>query len=79
MPEHVYIEDEDMQANEILMQPENNLKDNERSLILHALKEGKGSRKHAAEQLGISPRTLRYKLARLKDEGIDVPSAFGIA
>jgi two-component system response regulator FlrC len=78
LPEHVYIDD-DVQDSEIVMQPENNLKDNERSLILHALKEGKGSRKHAAEQLGISPRTLRYKLARLKDEGIDVPSAFGMA
>ncbi|MFK7795425.1 MAG: sigma-54-dependent transcriptional regulator [Gammaproteobacteria bacterium] len=78
LPEHVYIDD-DSQDSETVMQPENNLKDNERSLILHALKEGKGSRKQAAEQLGISPRTLRYKLARLKDEGIEVPSAFGMA
>lgn len=77
LPEHVYIDDSD--ENENIIVPENNLKDNERSLILHALKEGKGSRKQAAERLGISPRTLRYKLARLKDEGVDVPSAFGIA
>ena len=78
LPEHVYLDD-DTQDDGIVIQPENNLKENERSLILHALKEGKGSRKHAAEQLGISPRTLRYKLARLKDEGVDVPSAFGMA
>tara|TARA_R110002096_G_scaffold189429_1_gene370043 strand:- start:3563 stop:4927 length:1365 start_codon:yes stop_codon:yes gene_type:complete len=77
LPEHVYIDES--QEDEMIVQPENNLKENERSLILHALKEGKGSRKHAAEQLGISPRTLRYKLARLKDEGVDVPSAYGMA
>jgi len=31
----------------------------------------KGSRKQAAEQLGMSERTLRYKLQRLREEGID--------
>ncbi|MFK8027944.1 MAG: sigma-54-dependent transcriptional regulator [Gammaproteobacteria bacterium] len=77
LPEHVYIDDS--HDSDDINIPENNLKDNERSLILHALKEGKGSRKQAAEKLGISPRTLRYKLARLKDEGVDVPSAFGMA
>lgn len=43
-------------------------------LILAALKEGEGSRKHAAEKLGISPRTLRYKLAQMRDAGIQVPN-----
>jgi len=28
-----------------------------------------------AEKLGISPRTLRYKLAQLRSAGIDVPAA----
>lgn len=78
LPEHVYIDDYTNES-DLVIQPENNLKDNEKSLILHALKEGRGSRKHAAEKLGISPRTLRYKLARLKDEGVEVPSAFGMA
>ena len=50
------------------------LKDHERRLILTALEEGHGSRKFAAEKLGISPRTLRYKLARLRDAGVAVPS-----
>ena len=27
-----------------------------------------------AEKLGISPRTLRYKLAKMRDAGIDIPS-----
>ena len=47
--------------------------DHERRLILEALEEGRGSRKYAAEKLGISPRTLRYKLAKLREMGIDVP------
>ena len=47
----------------------------ERDLILDALRHQQGSRREAAEHLGISPRTLRYKLARLRDAGIDVPAA----
>ncbi len=54
-----------------------NLKDNETNMILQALELGKGSRKYAAQKLGISPRTLRYKLAKLKEKGVDVPPAFG--
>lgn len=50
------------------------LKDHERRLILGALREGHGSRKFAADKLGISPRTLRYKIARMRDAGIAVPS-----
>ena len=46
----------------------------EQRLIIDALKSGNGSRKAAAEKLGISPRTLRYKLARLRDEGVLLPS-----
>ena len=47
----------------------------ERDLILDALRTGGGNRREAAERLGISPRTLRYKLARLREAGIDVPAA----
>jgi two-component system response regulator FlrC len=53
------------------------LRSRERRLILEALRAGHGSRKFAAERLGISPRTLRYKLARMRDAGIDVPVANG--
>ncbi len=52
---------------------ETDLKSREQTLILEALSAGKGSRKAAAERLGISPRTLRYKLARMREEGITVP------
>jgi len=49
------------------------LKGNEQSLILEVLREEKGSRKDTAERLGISPRTLRYKLAKFKELGVEVP------
>ena len=49
------------------------LKDHERRLILDALIEGRGSRKYASDKLGISPRTLRYKISRMRDDGIVVP------
>ncbi|MDX9767690.1 MAG: sigma-54 dependent transcriptional regulator [Ectothiorhodospiraceae bacterium] len=49
------------------------LRSREETLIIEALKAGNGSRKHAAERLGISPRTLRYKLARLRESGVAIP------
>jgi two-component system response regulator FlrC len=45
----------------------------EEEMILQALREGNGSRKNAAERLGISQRTLRYKIARLRDAGVAIP------
>lgn len=48
------------------------LKLRERDLIVEAIRAA-GSRKAAAERLGISPRTLRYKIARLRELGIEVP------
>jgi two-component system response regulator FlrC len=47
----------------------------ERDVILEALRVANGSRREVAEKLGISPRTLRYKLARIRNAGIDVPAA----
>jgi two-component system response regulator FlrC len=52
---------------------EDGLKDRERDLILAALGATDGSRKLAAERLGISARTLRYKLAQLRAAGVAVP------
>ncbi len=50
------------------------LKDHERDLILATLRVTAGSRKLAAERLGISPRTLRHKLQQLKAAGVTVPA-----
>ena len=46
-----------------------NVKDMEREHILKTLAEVGGSRKAAIERLGISERTLRYKLQQYRDEG----------
>jgi two-component system response regulator FlrC len=45
------------------------MKDLERQHILDTLASVGGSRKKAVSILGISERTLRYKLAQYRDEG----------
>ncbi|WP_038177097.1 sigma-54-dependent transcriptional regulator [Vibrio pacinii] len=50
------------------------LRDQEFAIILETLEECHGRRKEMAEKLGISPRTLRYKLAKMRDAGIDIPN-----
>jgi len=47
----------------------NDLRDRETEVIIETLRGFKGSRKKTAEKLGISPRTLRYKLAKLREAG----------
>lgn len=54
-----------------------NLKNQEFRLIIDALTTTNGSRKNAAEKLGISQRTLRYKLAKMREAGLSVPAAYG--
>jgi two-component system response regulator FlrC len=49
------------------------LKACEQDLIISALN-AKSNRKEVAEKLGISPRTLRYKLARMRDAGVAIPA-----
>jgi len=51
----------------------NDLRAKEFDLIANALKESGGSKKGASELLGISPRTLRYKMARMRDQNIVIP------
>lgn len=46
----------------------------ERDLIMNALGAG-ATRRDVADRLGISARTLRYKLARLRATGVDIPAA----
>lgn len=45
----------------------------EEKIILQILNEARGNRKATAEKLGISPRTLRYKIARMKEAGVLLP------
>ena len=49
-----------------------NMRDLEREHILATLRECQGSRKLTVEKLGISERTLRYKLQQYRNEGYDV-------
>jgi two-component system response regulator FlrC len=50
----------------------NSLSAAERDLILEALRADNGNRQAVAKRLGISPRTLRYKLAKLREAGVEV-------
>jgi two-component system response regulator FlrC len=50
------------------------IRDQENRIILDALEACHGKRKAVAEKLGISPRTLRYKLAKMREQGIEVPA-----
>lgn len=50
------------------------LRHQEHQIILDTLQSCNGKRKDVAERLGISPRTLRYKLAKMREVGIEVPA-----
>ncbi len=53
-----------------LAKPEtNNLQNHEYDLIEQTLKEQQGNRQKVAAILGVSERTLRYKLAKMREEG----------
>ncbi|PCJ21919.1 MAG: sigma-54-dependent Fis family transcriptional regulator [Gammaproteobacteria bacterium] len=55
------------------------LKHHEYQVILDALQSVNGRRNKAAEILGISARTLRYKIAKMRDNGINVDEYARIA
>ena len=44
----------------------------EGEMILAALKANDGQRRRTARELGVSERTLRYKLQRLREQGVEV-------
>ena len=62
----------DVAAPEVAGQLGEDLRRREFELIIDTLRSERGRRKEAAERLGISPRTLRYKLAQMRDAGMDV-------
>jgi two-component system response regulator FlrC len=50
------------------------LKRVEQDVLMEALRKPQWNREAVATHLGISPRTLRHKLARLRAAGVDVPA-----
>ncbi len=50
-----------------------NIQNHEFQVILDALEQNNGNRGEVSKLLGVSPRTLRYKLAKMRDAGIDIP------
>lgn len=55
------------------------LKQREFKIIIDMLRKENGRKKQTAEKLGISPRTLRYKLARMRECGIDLEAELAAA
>lgn len=53
------------------------LRSHEQRHILDALAKNNCSRRATAAELGISERTLRYKLSRFREEGIAIPEKIG--
>jgi len=53
------------------------LRSHEQRHILDALVKNNCSRRATASELGISERTLRYKLSRFREEGVEIPEKVG--
>jgi two-component system response regulator FlrC len=63
--------------NESLETLGDDLRSHEQRHIIDALSKNNCSRRLTAKELGISERTLRYKLSRFRDEGIVIPEKVG--
>jgi two-component system response regulator FlrC len=65
-------------AQSIEPQPDSaDLRSQEQRHILDVLEKNHGSRRLSARELGISERTLRYKIARFREQGVEIPEKFG--
>jgi two-component system response regulator FlrC len=53
------------------------LRSQEQRHILDVLEKNQGSRRLTAKELGISERTLRYKIARFREMGVSIPDKIG--
>ncbi|MGD8911903.1 MAG: sigma-54 dependent transcriptional regulator [Candidatus Thiodiazotropha sp.] len=79
--EELSFESEEAESNPVQVSQRSNsqgclpedLRSVEEQMILDALEEGTGSRKAVASRLGISERTLRYKIARMREAGVAIP------
>ncbi|MGH1462502.1 MAG: sigma-54-dependent transcriptional regulator [Neptuniibacter sp.] len=78
MPQTVLDEQTDTSlADDLAGQLGEDMRQHEYQLIIDALRSTRGSRKEASEKLGISPRTLRYKLAKMREIGLDLDKLLG--
>ncbi|MFD1384262.1 sigma-54-dependent transcriptional regulator [Rhodanobacter aciditrophus] len=66
------VEEADEDASEAASILGKGVQQHEFRIIAQALIDAKGKRKEVAETLGISPRTLRYKIAKMRECGIEV-------
>lgn len=53
------------------------LRSQEQRHILDVLEKNQASRRLTARELGISERTLRYKIARFREQGVEIPDKIG--
>lgn len=60
-------------------QLESDMRHHEYQLIVESLAKCNGKKKEVAEQLGISARTLRYKIARMREAGYSIPDKKSLA
>jgi two-component system response regulator FlrC len=56
---------------------EADLRSHEQRHIIDALRKNNGSRRNTAKELGISERTLRYKISRFREQGVEIPEKVG--
>jgi two-component system response regulator FlrC len=71
------LEEHEATSEDLAGQLGEDMRQHEYQLIIDALKATNGSRKEASEKLGISPRTLRYKLAKMREIGLDLDKLLG--
>mgnify|MGYP000013949884 FL=1 len=64
-------------AEDVIENLGDDLRSHEQRHILDALAKNNCSRRLTSKELGISERTLRYKLSRFRDEGITIPEKIG--
>jgi len=57
----------------------NDMRHHEYQLIIESLMQCNGKKKEVAEKLGISARTLRYKLAKMREAGYNIPDKKSLA
>ncbi|MCL5975157.1 MAG: sigma-54 dependent transcriptional regulator [Gammaproteobacteria bacterium] len=62
---------------EALKDNSDDLRSHEQRHILDILAKHRGSRRETAKELGISERTLRYKISRFREQGLAIPGKFG--